>query len=57
VFSAAPVDAPRVAAAAQTAGVAVTRIGRISAAPGLRLLDRDGAEVADAFGAFDHFKS
>ncbi|HWI10715.1 MAG TPA: thiamine-phosphate kinase [Burkholderiaceae bacterium] len=57
VFSAAPGDAARVAAAARSAQVAVTRIGRLTADLGLRLIDRDGRPVAHTFGSFDHFKS
>jgi thiamine-monophosphate kinase len=58
VFSAAPGDAARVAAAARSAQVAVTRIGRLSNADaGLRLIDCDGRPVAHTFGSFDHFKS
>jgi thiamine-monophosphate kinase len=57
LFTAAPPDAPRVQAAARAAGVAATRIGRIEAAPGLRLVDRAGAAVAHTFGSFDHFRS
>jgi thiamine-monophosphate kinase len=57
VFTAPPRQAPRIAAAALAAQVSVTRIGSIVAAPGLRLIDADGQEVANAFGSFDHFKS
>ncbi|MBX3604431.1 MAG: thiamine-phosphate kinase [Piscinibacter sp.] len=57
VFSAASHDADRVQVAARAAGVAVTRIGRIEAAPGLRLVDRGGATVAHTFGSFDHFRT
>ena len=57
VFSAAPGDAARVAAAARSAQVAVTRIGRLHADAGLRLIDRHGRLVAHTFGSFDHFKS
>lgn len=57
VFSAPPQHAGGVAAAARSAGVPATRIGSISAAPGLRLTDRDGAAVAPTFGSFDHFKT
>jgi thiamine-monophosphate kinase len=57
VFSAAPGDATRVAAAARSAQVAVTRIGRLSAGTGLQLIDRGGRAVANTFGSFDHFKS
>ena len=57
VFTAAPQHAQRVAAAGLTAQSSVTRIGCISAAPGLRLIDAKGLAVADRFGSFDHFKS
>lgn len=56
VFTAAPGAASRVAAAAQSAQVSVTRIGCIDAAPGLRLIDRDGRAVANTYASFDHFK-
>ncbi|MDE2297328.1 MAG: thiamine-phosphate kinase [Burkholderiales bacterium] len=56
VFTAAPGAASRVAAAAQAARVPVTRIGRIDAAPGLRLIDRDGRALANTYASFDHFK-
>lgn len=57
LFSAAPHDAARVQAAARAAGVAATRIGRIDAERGLRLLDADGVAVRHSFGSFDHFRS
>jgi thiamine-monophosphate kinase len=57
IFTAPPLQAQRVAAAARAAQVEVTRIGSVSAAAGLRLFDRDGLAVANAFGSFDHFKS
>ena len=57
VFSAAPGDAARVAAAARSSQVAVTRIGHLDAGAGVRLIDRDGRAVAHTFGSFDHFKS
>jgi thiamine-monophosphate kinase len=44
-----------VRAAGKRAGVAVTPIGRIEAAPGLRLLDADGQPVVFNERAFDHF--
>lgn len=57
VFTAPPSQAAAVRAAAQSAGVAVTRIGLIGpAASGLRLVDGDGAAVDQRFAAFDHFK-
>ena len=58
VFTAPPSQAAAVSAAAHTAGVAVTRIGRIEpASHGLRLVDGDGVAVDQHFAAFDHFKS
>ena len=57
LFSAPGSAAAAVAAAAAAAGVAVTRIGRIEQAAGLRLVDADGRAVADGFGSFDHFRA
>ena len=57
VFTAPAEAAGRVAAAARAAQVDVTRIGRIDAAAGLRLLDRDGAPLPNDYGSFDHFKT
>jgi thiamine-monophosphate kinase len=56
VFTAAPARAADVQRAARTAGVAVTPIGRIEAAPGLRLHDARGAAVEERFASFDHFR-
>ena len=44
-----------VAAAAQASGTPVTRIGRIEAEPGLRLVDAQGRPVARRYASFDHF--
>lgn len=44
-----------VAAAAQSAGVAVTRIGRITAAPGLTVIDADGQSLILDKTGYDHF--
>ncbi|MBC7919308.1 MAG: thiamine-phosphate kinase [Rhodoferax sp.] len=55
VFTAAPAQRAAVLAAAQASGVAVTRIGQIDAASGLRLVDGHGAPVANTFSSFDHF--
>ena len=44
-----------VLAAARGATVRVTRIGRIEAEPGLRLVDADGRALANRFASFDHF--
>jgi thiamine-monophosphate kinase len=38
-------------------GVALRRIGRIEAAPGLRLLDARGCELTLALRGFDHFNA
>jgi thiamine-monophosphate kinase len=55
LFCAAPADRERVRAAAVQAGVAVSRIGTIEAAPGLRVVDAEGRAVVVAERAFDHF--
>jgi thiamine-monophosphate kinase len=44
-----------VAAAAQSAGVAVTRVGRITAEPGLALVDADGKPLPFEKTGYDHF--
>lgn len=45
-------------AAAQQAGTRVTRIGRIEAEPGLRLVDAQGQPVQrQGYASFDHFRS
>ncbi|MDZ7583756.1 MAG: thiamine-phosphate kinase [Thiobacillus sp.] len=44
-----------VAAAAQSAGVAVTRIGRIDAEPGLSVIDADGQRLPFDKAGYDHF--
>lgn len=52
----APVSAREaVMAAARQAKTPVTRIGRIDAAPGLRLLDAQGQPMSGHFSSFDHF--
>lgn len=56
VFCAARAQRAAVLAAAQASGTPVTRIGRIDAQPGLRLVDAQGAPVAQHFASFDHFK-
>lgn len=54
----APADArDAVVAAWQRADVAVTRVGRIDAETGLRLVDAHGAPVTFTHGSFDHFSS
>ena len=57
LFTALPSRRDAVAAAAAGVGVAVTRIGAIDAGSALRLVDRDGGEIASAFASFDHFRS
>lgn len=57
IFSAPEASAAAVRAAAASAGVAVTRIGRIERGPGLRLVDAGGRRLSDTFGSFDHFKT
>ncbi len=44
-----------VLAAAQQANTPVTRIGRIEAGAGLRVLDAHGAALTQRFSSFDHF--
>jgi thiamine-monophosphate kinase len=47
----------RVRAAAQSAGVAVTPIGRIEPEPGLRVVDARGQALSLQWRGFDHFAS
>jgi thiamine-monophosphate kinase len=56
LFSAAPARVAAVQAAAAQAGCAIARIGRVDAAPGLRVVDARGRHVATPWAAFDHFK-
>ena len=51
------VHAGRVREAAAAAGCAASIVGRIDAAPGLRLLDEQGRPLDRAHGGFDHFKA
>ncbi len=44
-----------VQAASRASATPVTRIGRIEAASGLRLVDADGQAVAGRFASYDHF--
>jgi thiamine-monophosphate kinase len=46
-----------VEAAGRIAATAVTRVGRIEASPGLRLVDTAGAPLDMPFRSFDHFAS
>jgi thiamine-monophosphate kinase len=56
-FTAAPARRAAVEAVATAGGLTVTRIGRIDAEPGLRLLDADGRPLAQRFAGFDHFQA
>lgn len=56
VFTVPPARRADLERAAAQAGVAVTRIGRIEAEPGLRLRDADGQPLEDHYGSFDHFR-
>jgi thiamine-monophosphate kinase len=52
----APVSArAAVQAASDSSATPVTRIGRIDAAAGLRLVDAQGAPVENRWASFDHF--
>ena len=55
VFTAPPEQREAVAAAAQASATVVTRLGQIDAAPGLRVLGRDGQLLQQRFASFDHF--
>lgn len=55
-FTATAERSPLVLAAAATADVRVTRIGRVVAEPGLRLLAADGSDMDTKEAGFDHFK-
>jgi thiamine-monophosphate kinase len=55
LFTASTGSRDAVLAAAQAAGVEVSRIGRIDAATGLRVCDAAGRPIALPFAAYDHF--
>ena len=55
LFTAPPSAQDAIRAAAQRSNTAVSCIGRIDAAAGLRLLDAAGSELANHFTSFDHF--
>lgn len=55
LFTAPPSARAAVQAAARQAATPVTRIGRIEAEPGLRLVDAHGHPVTGRFASFDHF--
>ena len=55
VFTAAPSARAAVEQAGKESATRVTRIGRIEAETGLRIVDASGAPIAQRFGSFDHF--
>jgi thiamine-monophosphate kinase len=55
VFTAAPSARAVVEQAGKESATRVTRIGRIEAESGLRIVDASGAPIAQRFGSFDHF--
>ncbi|SFP85519.1 thiamine-phosphate kinase [Variovorax sp. 770b2] len=55
VFTAPPSARAAVEQAGKDSATRVTRIGRIEAGAGLRIVDANGAQVAQRFGSFDHF--
>jgi thiamine-monophosphate kinase len=57
LFTAAPAMRDAVESAARRAATAVTRIGRITAQPGLRLVDSSGQVLDNVYAGFDHFRS
>lgn len=57
LFTAPAPRAAAVQAAAQAAGVAVARIGRIEPGAALRVVDADGRAVEVAASGFDHFRT
>ena len=55
VFTAPPSARAAVGQAGQESATRVTRIGRVEAETGLRIVDASGSPVAQRFGSFDHF--
>lgn len=55
LFTAAPDAAARIVELARTAGLAVTRIGRMQPGSGVAVLGRDGQPLELAQGGFQHF--
>jgi thiamine-monophosphate kinase len=55
LFTAPAVQHDAVQAAAREAHIPTTRIGRIEAEPGLRLVDSQGRPIQQRYGSFDHF--
>ena len=57
LFTASPQQRDAVDAAGERSLLRVTRIGRIEADPGLRLVDANGRGIDDRYAGFDHFRS
>ena len=57
VFTAPENQRTHIAAASATSGTAVTRIGKITASPELRLLGKHGEVMRNSYASFDHFKT
>jgi thiamine-monophosphate kinase len=55
LFSASAAQHDAVRVAGQRCGVALTRIGRLENAPGLRLVDAQGHPLPSRYASFDHF--
>lgn len=55
LFTAPPAARDAVAVAARVSQTAVTRIGQMDAARGLRLVDRQGQSLPNTYTSFDHF--
>jgi thiamine-monophosphate kinase len=55
VFTAEPACADELHARSRTLGLPLTRIGRVRADAGLRVLDEQGRPLARRFAGFDHF--
>ena len=55
VFTAPPHARPAVRCAAASSATPVTRIGQVQDAPGLRLVDAQGALMENRYRSFDHF--
>jgi len=56
IFTAAPAQRHAVEQAATQSDTAVTRIGQMTARPGIRVLDAKGQEIVQSYAGFDHFK-
>ncbi|WP_460828882.1 thiamine-phosphate kinase, partial [Massilia agilis] len=56
-FTAAPSQREAIVAAGRATGTPVTRVGRIEAEPGLRMVDANGAPLDLRLAGWDHFAS